>query len=304
MIFFVLLSSCDENNDGLAPYTGARPLSNLMIEQGSFSPKTTWVGGYVSVFAINLGSVAALDSSLIWIISAPGNGIKYPVQFNQLPDGATDLTSTYGGSKVDNLEEDNNYTFWVMKEEAWKQVSGEYGKQIFLNNDIAGSSVEISGDSIYAGPDVHTQIFNPLDVYINLDNIRSVGKLATLFVEQPITSNNPKFSWEIKQEAVTDSLIAAVGIVEGQSFNPNKQIWDVYSVDTTSGSPVYGTLNIIERPLITGQELEGTFAFAEYPLEGLERDKDYYLWIANNEWDGVGRTRVANFYAYVTFHTW
>jgi len=304
MIFFVLLSSCNENNDGLAPYEGDRPMSDLTVEQGSFSPKTTWIGGYVSVFAINSGSVAALDSSLIWIISAPENGIKYPVQFNELPDGATDLTSTYGGTRVESLLEDNDYTFWVMKEEAWNQVSGEYGKQIFYNNEIEGSSIEISGDSIFAGPEVHTQIYNPLDVYINLENIRSVGKLATIFVEQPLTSNNPKFSWQIKQSGVTDSLISALGIVEGQSYNPNKLIWDVYSVDSTSGSTEYGTLNIVEAPVISGVEIDGTFPFVEYPLGGLERDKDYYLWLANNEWDGVGRTRVTNFYAYVTFHTW
>jgi hypothetical protein len=300
----ILFFSCEESNDGLAPYEGTRPVSDLLIEQGSFSPKTTWVGGYVSVFAVNEGSVAALDSSLIWIISAPANGIKYPVQFNLVPEGATDLTSSYGGSKVDNLVEDKEYTFWVMKEDAWIQISEEQGKKIFLNDDLEGSPVIISEDSIFASPQVHTQIFNPLDVYINIDNVRSVGKLATIYVEQPLTSNNPKFSWEIKQSGVTDSLIAAVGIVEGQSYNPNKMVWDVYSIDSTSGSPQYGTLNLIESPLISGQIIEGTFAFVAYPSDGFERDKDYYIWIANNEWDGVGRTRVADFYAYVTFHTW
>jgi hypothetical protein len=304
LTLIVIVFSCEEKNDGLAPYEGGRLMSDLTIEQGSFSPKTTWIGGYVSVFAVNRGSVAALDSSLIWIISAPANGLKYPVQFNQVPDGATDLTSSYGGTKVENLIEDNDYTFWVMKENAWSQISEEYGKKIFYSDDLEGTSVIISEDSIFAGPEIHTQIFNPLDVYINLDNVRSVGKLATIFVEQPTTSNNPKFSWQIKQADVTDSLIAAVGIVEGQSYNPNKQVWDVYSIDSTGGSPEYGTLNIIESPVISGEELDGTFAFVEYPLEGLERDKDYYLWIANKDWDGAGRTRVTNYYAYVTFHTW
>jgi hypothetical protein len=299
-----MLFSCEENKDGIAPYEGSRLVSDLTIEEGSFSPKVTWIGGYVSVFAINRGSVAALDSSLIWIISAPDNGIKYPVQFNQVPEGATDLTSTYGGTKVENLIEDNDYTFWIMKEDAWTQVSGEEGSKIFFNEELEGSSIVVSDDSLFAGPEVHTQIYKALDVYINLDNIRSVGKLATIFVEQPLTSNNPKFSWQIKQADVTDSLIAAVGIVEGQSYNPNKLVWDVYSIDSTSGSPEYGTINIIETPVISGEALDGTFAFVEYPIEGLERDKDYYLWIANNEWDGVGRTRVTNFYAYVTFHTW
>jgi hypothetical protein len=304
ILLILLLIACKENEEGLAPYAGTRLMSDLTIEEGSFSPKSTWIGGYVSVFAVNQGSNAALDSSLIWIIHKPANGIQYPVQFNQVPDGATDLTASYGGTKVENLVEDNDYTFWVMKESAWNQISEEQGKKIFFDVNIEGSSIVSSEDSLFAGPEVHTQIFTPLDVYINLDNIRSVGKLATIFVEQPITSNNPKFSWVIKQENVTDSLIAAVGIVEGQSYNPNKQIWDVYSIDSTGGSPEYGTVNIIESPLISGEEIEGTFAFTTYPIEGLERDKDYYIWIANSDWDGVGRTRVTNFYAYVTFHTW
>ena len=157
-------------------------------------------------------------------------------------------------------------------------------KKIFLNDQIEGSSVIVIEDSIFVSPEVHTQIINPLDVYINLENVRSVGKLATIFVEQPLTSNNPKISWHIKQSGVTDSLISALGIVEGQSYNPNKMIWDVYSLDSTSGNPEYGTLNIIESPIISGEEFDGTYVFVEYPLEGLERDKDYYFWIANNEW--------------------
>lgn len=59
--------SCSESDGPLAPYAGGGgTLSTLTVEQNSFRPELTWVGGYASMVGINKGTVAVLDSSLIW----------------------------------------------------------------------------------------------------------------------------------------------------------------------------------------------------------------------------------------------
>jgi hypothetical protein len=35
-----------------------------------------------------------------------------------------------------------------------------------------------------------------------------------------------------------------------------------------------------------------------------EKGKQYYLWIANKDWDGVNRTRSTSNYAFATFLVW
>lgn len=52
-----------------------------------------------------------------------------------------------------------------------------------------------------------------------------------------------------------------------------------------------------------GDTFEGTHVFSEFPENGLERNKTYYIWIANETWDGANRLRFADGYAYATFST-
>ena len=304
VLVFLNLSCTEKSGTTTAPYQNSRDISDIVIEEESFNPKLTWLGGYASVIGVNRDSVAALDSSLIWLIYVPDNNLHYPVQFGELPDGAQDLTSAYGGSKLDRLTEDNNYTFWVMKAEAWQKVSMHDGKKLFPDSVSGHGDVTVIGDSIFCGSRIYTEKYKQLDVYVNLSNIKPVGKLANIFVEQPITSNNPKITWEIKQVGVTDTLLSAMGIVLGQSYNPNNLVWEVWSVDSSGTKPIYGKENIIAQPVVCGDSFEKSHVFVQYPPTGLERNKDYYIWIANKDWDGEKRLRVTNFYAYVTFHTW
>jgi hypothetical protein len=300
IIFFF---SCQDENNTVAPYANTRLMSDIQVEGGTFHPNVTWAGGYVSTLGINIGSVAALDTTLIWIIHIPEDDLRFPVKYGDLPDGAEDLTSHYGGTTLDSLIEDSSYTFWVMKEEAWLKVANENGKILLQDTSSTSSSVTIINDSIFVGSGAHAQLFTYQDVYINLNNIKPVGRLANIFIEQPRTSNNPIISWEIKQSEVIDTLVAAVGIIRGQTYNAERKLWEVYA-DTTSEISEYGKINIIETPFICGQSFDGTRVFVKYPDGGLKRNEDYYIWIANKDWDGVGRRRSTNYYAFITFHTW
>ncbi|HEX9615173.1 MAG TPA: hypothetical protein VGA55_06685, partial [Bacteroidota bacterium] len=85
--------SCSDSEGPLAPYAGGgRPLSTLTIEENSFRPEITWVGGYASIVGINKGSAAVLDSSLIWAVSIAENNLRFPATFGVLPAGGQDLT--------------------------------------------------------------------------------------------------------------------------------------------------------------------------------------------------------------------
>lgn len=299
IIMASLLISCSNDENPLAPYTGSPNLSEINIEQNSFEPAVTWVGGYASVFGVNKGSKAVLDSTLIWLVYASGNQIKYPVEFGELPQGAQDLTQQYGGTKVNTLSEDNTYTFWVMKEEAWDRVKNSNAELVF---DSTSTAIIETTDSIKITQKLFTSRTLPLDVFINVYGISTFGRLADISISSDL-SNAPVVSWNIKQDGVTDTKLSAIGITEGGQFTPTNTIWEVYSVSELNGTTAYGKINVIPGPVKMGTSFEHTQVFYEFPEEGLERNKTYYLWIANETWDGANRLRFANGYAYATFST-
>ncbi len=299
----LIISSCSKNDNSLAPYAGSPEMYGITLQEDSFTPKITWEGGYVSIVGVNKGIHAALDSSLIWIVYMPDNQIHYPVKYGSTPLGAQNLTTHYGGTPMDTLIEDSTYTFWVMKAAQWANISAMQNKIIVLDSSLA-TSFNLESDTARFSPEGHTQKTRNLDNFINITNFYTVGKLADITVEQPRTSNNPLISWHIKQEGVTDSLISAIGITEGNSYLIDKVVWEVYSVSDSAGGTYYGKVNIIPSPVIAGQEFQGTYVFTPYPAEGLQRGKTYNVWIANRYWDGENRFIYTKYYAYAYFKTY
>jgi hypothetical protein len=301
LVIIYLFTSCNEAEGPLAPYIGSPPLSQITIEGGSFTPKITWVGGYATVMGINRGSNAALDTSLVWLIHNPGNTLRYPVQYGSLPEGASDLTSMYGGQTEPELIEDRNYTFWIMKEEAWQEVSNSVNK--IIRADSVSQNISVNGDTISIPISYHAQLNKNFDNYINIFEITTRGLLADIQVEQTDTSNGVVISWTIKQAGYTDSTVAAVGIAEGNQYDINLVVWEIYSEDIVEGQPVYGKSNAITSPIYPTEERPGTRIFFPFPLNGLNRNTSYYVWVAGKDWNGVDRLRSTPDYAFLTFRT-
>lgn len=302
MLLVAITNSCEKVDNTLAPYVGSPKMSDLLIENKSFAPKVTWIGGYVTAFGINKGSIAALDNTLIWLISKPGNGITYPVKYGELQQGAQDLTAQYGGTFLPELIEDSTYTFWVMKEDVWSVVSSNAGKPFVLDSTLS-EGYQVIDDTIKLSSSIHIQRTQELDNYINIFEISTFGQLGTIQILQTNTSDHVQLNWTIHQAGVIDTMIAAIGIADGNQYTAASSIWEAYSEVDEGGQILYGKHNVISGPLISGEALDNTKIFVDYPVQGLERNKTYYVWIANKDWNGVGRLRATPYYAYATFRT-
>ncbi|KUG25180.1 hypothetical protein ASZ90_005003 [hydrocarbon metagenome] len=298
----IISTACSEDNSGLAPYVGSPEMSTITIEEESFTPKVTWIGGYASVFGVNKGKRATLDTSLVWLVKADGNNLKYPVKFGDPPSNAIEITSQFGGTKLDSLQEDEDYTFWVLKEEVWERLSNEIGKTFVADPSLDEGEVISDSDSLFISTTVFASLAKRLDVFINIDGISTFGQLGVISIQET-RSNRPIISWTITQSGVTDTAISVIGIAEGNQFDPGKTVWEIYSETTENGTPVFGKLNVITSPLNVGDSIPQTRAFVPFNKPGLDRNKTYYIWIANDIWNGEGRLRFEPGYAYATFNT-
>lgn len=304
--FIFLMNSCKERDNTLAPYVNTTLMSNIIVEENTYTPKITWIGGYATVVGINRGSNAALDTSLVWLIYKAGNGIHYPVTYGQLPEGASDLTQQFGGVTVPKLIEDSKYTYWVMKEDVWNQISSQKNKVLKVDTTLS-SGYRNNVDTIEISNSSYVQIKENIDRYVNIYDISYFGSpsliLGTITIIQTDTSNTPIIKWTVTQQGVTDTLISAMGIVAGTQYDASKVVWEIYSEETVNGSMVFGQENLISSPVYPGAHLDGTFTFTEYPATGLGRNNGYYVWIAAKQWDQKSRLRITPYYAYVTFKT-
>ncbi|MBN1302042.1 MAG: hypothetical protein JW995_12585 [Melioribacteraceae bacterium] len=296
--------ACSDEDNTLASYTGSPEMSKVRIENGTFKPNITWVGGYVSVIGVNRGSSAKLDSSLVWLIKVDGNQLQYPILFGTTPSGAQELTSNYGGALLEELKEDDTYTYWVMKEETWNNVKNQTGIPFEFSSELKAGEFIVEADTLLQVSSLsYSKTTQQIDVYVNVADLKFFGKLGEINVSQPVDEQGPEITWTIIQSDVTESAISAIGIIEGQQYDEKKIVWDLWSVEPSDAGDLLGKKNVINMPLRLGDQPSGTKTFNQYPEEGIQRNKDYYIWIANEDWDGK-RFRVTKYYAYATFRTW
>ncbi len=110
-----LLSCNEQSDDGVAPYWGARWMSFMKITR-SITPDIQWLGGRVAAVGVNKGTRAALDSTLIWLRTAPDNSIGSFVTVGLHTDSVSILKS--GGDPVAALVDSGVYTFWLAQQSA------------------------------------------------------------------------------------------------------------------------------------------------------------------------------------------
>lgn len=295
---------CDNEEAPLAPYAGGgRTMSSITVEDSTLVPRITWLGGYATVLAVNRGAGASLDPTLVWLVSKAGDALSYPVKYGALPSGAQDLTGQFGGTVSPTLVEDTTYTYSVIKADAWSLISQRPNRPVVVDSSVSGILTE-RNDTIFVSPLYLTQTTSRMDLFINLKEVKPFGRLGRLEVVASDTTNRLLVRWTITQSGVTDSLIAAIGLTKGSQYDIGTVAWELISEDLTVTPPVYFKNNVIRSPLRMGDEVPGAVQFTVYPAGGLDRGTQYYLWIANKDWDGVNRTRSTSNYAFATFIVW
>ncbi|MEG8989755.1 hypothetical protein VJY32_08250 [Ignavibacteria bacterium 4148-Me] len=306
IIILLSVISCQNENTVLAPYAGSPPLSNIKIEQGKFIPRITWVGGYVAVIGVNRGNFAILDSSLVWLIyNQSGDKILYPVTFGTIIEGTQNIINNYNGIQLKELQEDNIYTYWLMKADVWNKVKDLKNKIMITDSKLPAGEIYVVKDTVKISSYSFAFITQGIDVYVNIGDLTTFGRLGKINLTSPKDDTGIKISWEITQSGVTEDKIAAIGLVEAQTYSALNIIWEVWSEEVTlGGEKIYGKKDVIPNHIYLGEKIEGTRTFVEFPKDGLKRNKNYYLWIATSLWDQKNRTRVTNYYAYATFRTW
>jgi len=297
-------AGCQTSEEPLAVYAGGgNSLTTMIVEGGVLSPRVTWVGGYVSAFGVNRGRIARLDSTLIWLVHQGGDNLHFPQTYGQLPAGAEDLTSRYGGHSLGKLAEDEVYTFWIIRDDAWAVIAAQPGKVLAIDS-TSTAVTRLSGDTLYVSARSLALSVTPVDLYISIKNVSSFGKLALINVTATDTSNAPVITFKIIQAGVPDSLLADIGISAGGGYDVTKVVWEVLAVDTSGGQTRYWTKDVIGSPVVVGRDIPGTQTFAAFPAAGLARNQTYYVWIANKNWDQKNRSRTASNYAYATFEVY
>lgn len=110
-------TGCDAGgSEPLAPYEGDRALDILRVTQ-RFEPEIQWVGGRVAALGVNRGTRAALDSTLVWLRTAPDNSINSFVTYGEGMDAA--LVQSFGGTPQGSLTDGETYTFWLAERAAF-----------------------------------------------------------------------------------------------------------------------------------------------------------------------------------------
>ena len=291
LLFLFTLNSCDEDNKPLAPYAGPPSLSDLLIERGTLTPRFNWIGGYVTVFGVNRGSHARLDSSLQWLIISEGNNLHYPIKYGVLPEGAEDITAQYGG-RFEDFIEDSTYTYWMVKDSGWNEIKSHVGKIILsLQNDSV--SAYAKDDTLWLSTSYYLQKSCWIDAFTNIDisSIKLRGSFADIVLTETDSCNNVLMDWTIIDQSVQDSLVAAVGLCKAATYDPKKIVWEIWSVDTVDNQKIYGKNNVISPPLLLGQSFPNTRVFNQFPSQGLERNATYLFWVAGKDWDQENHLR-------------
>jgi hypothetical protein len=307
LLYVGTFMSCKKEEEApLAPYVpGTVTLTKINVEDSVYVPRISWGGGYVSALGVNRGTAARLDTSLVWLIHQAGNALHYQQVFGKLPAGAEDLTTTFGGHPLTAMQEDQVYMFWVAREDVWGTIAANPGKLLMSDSTMSALS-RVSGDTLFLSTRSFSLEKRPIDLYIGIKNLRSVGKLGVIEVIQTNTSNTPIIRWSIIQTnpVPPDTMLANIGIAGGDHYEVSTVAWEILAVDTSSGQRVYWTTDVIVPPLVAGQTVPGTDVFTALAPTGLQRNAGYYIWIANKNWDQRSRGRTASNYAYATFETY
>ncbi len=252
LAFLLVHQSCilDTEDDELAQYAGSRPLGWMRVTQ-SLTPDIQWVGGRVAVIGVNKGDRPALDSTLVWLQTAPANSINSPVTVGESTD--RDRILQYGGIPAEILDDDVQYTFWIAE------------RELFESN--LDPSLQNSFNFI------DTTITTRLYVRGRTGGASVGGQpLSTISIlrDERLLSDRYIVSWP------EGTAFRRVAIRQASTGGFTDLVWHIVTHDSLSDN--------ITSPFIIGETPAGTDEATAWPETGFEKNTVYIVWMVNSDW--------------------
>jgi hypothetical protein len=258
VLFGAAMAGCDDDTNPLAPYEGDRELI-LQRVTASATPDFQWVGGRVAAVGVNRGPEAALDTTLVWLLTAADNDISSAIWIGEGLDAAAVLQ--HGGTATDSLADDAEYTFWL-------------AERSLYDGGLASSD---------------RTVFNFADTTLTLRYkllSRSGGgsgfiESISVIRDQRLTSDSYLIVW-----SPASAGVRRLAIRQGSSGGYTDLVWDLIAdAGNTQG---------IVSPLVLGEPPSGVQVGAEWPEDGFEAST-YTLWMVNDSWTGSFSPRATGY---------
>lgn len=243
----LLVLGCEDDANPLAPYEGERPLI-LQRVTVSARPQIQWVGGRAAAVGVNQGDQAALDTTLVWLMTAGGNDISSAITVG--PNADEEQIRTYGGTPVDQLENGQEYTFWIADLSAM-----DAGLPVEQLDDFSFIDTTLTLNYLLQGRSGGDDSF--------IDEIQIVR-------DQQLTSDTYIVTW-----TPSDVGVQRLAIRQGSSGGFTDLIWDIIA-DNEQG---------ILPPVVIGEPPEGVQVAVAWSDEGFS-PATYTLWMTSDTWAG------------------
>lgn len=248
-LVIVMAFSCSgDSSDVLAPYKGSRPLILLKVTQ-SFTPQIQWVGGRVAAVGVNEGPEAALDSTLVWLMTEEDNSIGSSVTVGENTD--SEKVQQYGGTPVDSLSDGIEYTFWLAEKESF--------------------AAELDTSILNEFNFVDTTFTMQLVLRGQSGGDRELGVTIRIIGEETLLDDKFVIEWTPDNVA-----FRRLAIREGTFGAFTDLIWHVVTPDSLPDN--------ILPPVIIGEVPSGTDEAIPWPESGFKRNTVHFLWMVTGDW--------------------
>lgn len=241
------LPGCDDATGPLAEYRGARALDFLQVTQ-HYRPDIQWVGGRVAVVGVNRGPEAALDETLVWLLTAEGDDISSFVRLGAA-ESDPDAVAAFGGTPVDSLEDGVDYTFWLAERSVFEAGLVDDSGLGFADSTVTIRYVLLGRSGGDRALDVSFRVIR----------------------EQTLVDEQYYIDW-------TPASVGfrRLAIREGTTGGWDRLKWHLI-VPEGSGLEIRSPLHVGEAP-------DGISQAAEWPEEGFGKEIQNTVWAATGDW--------------------
>ncbi|MBC8401824.1 MAG: hypothetical protein H8E14_10085 [Candidatus Marinimicrobia bacterium] len=249
IVLVIFLLGCDGGEDQtLAPYSAVRPLIWEQITR-AYNPDIQWLGGRIAAVGVNLGTVAALDSTLIWLTTMDDNVISSYATVGVNTDSTTILS--FAGTPSDTLENNSTYTFWIADKDIF---DSRLDTNLITNHSFIDSTIKIKlGLSGLKGGQ------------------RNLISSFTVERERTLLEEKIHVSWEPSDRGFRQ-LVLRTG-TNGEYTNR------LYHIITRDDSET------IYPPVTIGVgDTTNLIVAVEYIPFSLKKGKLYFLWMSTSQW--------------------